>query len=546
MADDKRAVMSAPNPWDYRAQIVGEIGGWQPPLVSADRDVMPGFELTKARGRDLQLTDPFVANSGEVLRDAVVGRQFSLALTPAYKLLGASIEEAEEWQQIAEADWSMYADGPTFDADATRKSTWTFLMHQVELGLHVDGEALGIVRAKEGAYGYLTCLQLIEPERLDRRQDQQRRLSNGNEIRFGVERDEYGEPIAYHIMDAHPTDVRWTGPGQQDKTRRIERYVDGRAQVLHVFDEMRPQMTRGASVAMLTSIKRSKMLSTYSEAELSRQIQSASYAAVIETELPYEQAMKVAGATGFEHENGLTAAAIAHLRAIAPYHHDLGMRYNGSRVLHLLPNEKLKIVNGQLQGGQLEMFERTFLRQLAAGLNVSYEELSRDFSGLTYASGRLSMELIWRRYYRLRAMLVAKLCMPFVAAWMEEAVKTKRIPMLGKEKPTDEGWRRARHAMCIGDFVSWGAPIIDPVKEYTGKGLALSYGFTTLRDEVAAEGGDYLANLEQRSRETKTRERLGLNPGGIDPTLSPGGKAAGNQKSGNPQEGRKARKDGPG
>ena len=47
-----------------------------------------------------------------------------------------------------------------------------------------------------------------------------------------------------------------------------------------------------------------------------------------------------------------------------------------------MPGEKLNIVKGEVQGAQYEIFERAFLRQLAAGLNVSYEELSRDFSNV--------------------------------------------------------------------------------------------------------------------------------------------------------------------
>ncbi|MGE3917881.1 MAG: phage portal protein, partial [Hyphomicrobiaceae bacterium] len=266
-----------PNPWDYRAQVVGEIACWQPPLVSADRDIEPGFELAKARGRDLALTNPFVANSAEVTRDAIIGRNFALALSPDADFLGVSAEAADEWQRLVEAEWYRYAEGFTFDVDATRKSTFTFLMHQVQIGMHIDGEVLAIVRAKEGPVGYMTCLQLVEPERLDRHQEQAFKGKDGREVRFGVERDDVGEPVAYHILDGHPSDMRWRRPGASEQARRIERYGENyRPQVLHVFDETRPQMTRGVSNAILATAKASKMLSIFSEAELSRQIQSAS------------------------------------------------------------------------------------------------------------------------------------------------------------------------------------------------------------------------------------------------------------------------------
>ena len=310
MSDVKLPAVRAPNPWDYRAQVTGEIAAWAPPLMSADRDAMPGFELNKARARDLVMSNPFAVNAAEISRDAIVGRNFALALDPDWEHVGASAEAAEEWQRIVEAEWRRYAEGFTFDVDATRKCTFTFLMHQVQFGMHVDGEVLAAVRAKLGETGYVTCLQLIEPERLDRMRNFQRRPDQ-NEIRMGVERDEYGEPIAYWILNGHRSDAVWSQPGASTSghVERFERTINGRPTILHVFDEPRPQMTRGVSLPMLTTLRSMKMLQTFGEAELSRQIQSASYAAVIESEMDYEKAMRLLGTIGGGADvNALTQA----------------------------------------------------------------------------------------------------------------------------------------------------------------------------------------------------------------------------------------------
>jgi lambda family phage portal protein len=548
----------APNPWDYRSNQHAEIACWQPPLVSADVEMQPGLHVNRARSRELVHTNAFASNALETLRDGVIGRSFDLALIPDYDVLGVSADEADTWAQFAEGEWRRYASSYHFDVDASRKSTWTFLMHQVMAGVHVDGEVLGIVRAKEGPLGYQTCLQMIEPERLDDRNNQVD--TNLVEIRYGVERDEYGEPIAYHIRKSHPSDARWNLPRTGDDTVRIERYgLNYRPQVLHVFDEDRPGMTRGVSRAMITSLRQIKMLQSYNDAELAKQIQAASFAAVIESELDYTKAMGLLGDQMESYGNNITTAAVSHLKSIAPYHKETGLNYGGARVVHLVPGEQLKLVQSAVSGMQMEPFERAFLRQIAAGLNVSYEDLSRDYSDLSYSAARQSLTQVWRRYLRMRTMLVQKFAMPFVAAWMEEAIMTKRLPMLGRFKANDQGWRNARHALVRGDFISWDRPIIDPVKEYTGKGIAMAYGLTTLRDEAAAEGSDWTSNLRQREREMRERERLGLNQGGADPTLTIGGQVTdmpdatadagsggGNRKAGNTQEQRRARSDGRG
>lgn len=545
MTDNSRALVPVGETWDHRTHMRGEIAMWRPPLVSADVDIAAGFNANKARARDLALTDPYATNSAQIKRDAIVGRKFRLALMPDAEYLGVDFDAADEWASLAEAEFERFAEGVTFDADAARKNTFTFMLHTVQEGLHSEGEALGIVRAKEGPYGYMTCLQLIEPERLDQPVGFQTRAPNGNEIRYGVERDEYGEPIAYHIRDTHPTDVRWNDPKKQNKVRRIERYQEhGRPQVLHVMDDYRPGMSRGVSREMLASLKRIKMLQTFSDAELGRAILQATWAAVIESELDYEQAMKVLGMSGADaYGNNLTAAAADHLRNVAPYYRELGLKFNGASVAHLMPGEKLNVVQGAINGVAYNEFSTAMVRQISAALGVSYEDLSRDFSSTSYSAARQSLATIWRHYMRQRAMLVVKFCMPFVSAWMQEAILTKRLPMLGNRfKATEEGFARARPGLCVGDFISWSKPVIDPVKERTGQHMAMALGLSTVRDEAATEGEDYTKLLRQRAREVRLREELGLNPAGYDQSLVIGG----GSKAGNPQEERKARSDGPG
>jgi lambda family phage portal protein len=531
--------VEAPNPWDHRTQLNSEIATWTPTLTSWDNDIQPGFEINRGRARDLALTNPHVLSAVETQRDAVIGRRFTLVLMPDADYLGVSEDEADEWAGLVEAEWRRYAEGMTFDIDATRKATWTGICHQAQYGLHVDGEALATVEAKDGPYGYQTCIQLIEPERLDERNAQN---IHGKDIRHGVERDRHGEPIAYYIRESHPHDARWTKPGQMPK--RVERYGEyGRAKVVHVMDEPRPSMTRGVSSGMLSTLAPAKMLDVLGQTELSRNIMSASYAAVIESELNYEQAFKLLGAGGVSAPNNLTAAAVEHIKSVAPYHQKMGMRFNGARALHLLPGEKFNLVQSDMEGVQFEAFEKAFLKKIAAGLGVSYEELSRDYSGVSYAAARMSAETAWRRYLRQRSMFNAKFCMPIVSAWLEEALLRKRVPMLGsKFKVTRRGYSLARYGLCRGEFISWGRPIIDPVKETTGAHMRLALGLTTMRDESAASGDDYALVLRQRAREVKERAKHGvLNANGVDPTLVIGG-----GKQGNPQEERRARSDGAG
>jgi capsid protein len=81
-----------------------------------------------------------------------------------------------------------------------------------------------------------------------------------------------------------------------------------------------------------------------------------------------------------------------------------------------------------------------------------------------------------------------------------------------------------------GEFISWTKPLIDPVKEQKGRHLALAMGTSTLESHAAADGEDWQINLEQRAREKKKREELGLNPEDIDPTLAFSGTGSSGQE----------------
>jgi len=515
------------DPWTQGTRFAQELMQWSPSLTNAERDWESDWRVQKAKARELASRDAYGLNSVKISQDALIGQHFRLSLRPHWKELGIDIRTAREWGQMVEAEWRRYAEGITFDSDARRINTFTLTMRTVVGGLKTDGEVLAVVKAKEGHAGYMTCLQLLEPERL---QDPQGAVSSS--IRNGVERDEDGEPIAYHILTSYPGDWRGARPGTVNQTKRVRRWNEwGRPIVLHLFDDPRPNMSRGIS-GFLAVASQMKMLQTYSRAELERNIIQSAIGAVIETELNWEDAMRTVGAQGAEQfGNNLTAAAMDHMRRIAPWHEELGLRVNGSKVMHLVPGEKLHMVQPNGTAANFDQFEQAMLRQFAAGLDVPYESLARNFSDTSYSAARMSLADIWRAYLTSRQMICQKFAMPFFGCWLEEAIVEQHVPLPNGRMGTLEDFLAARHHLVAGRFISWTKPLIDPVKERTAQQMGLMMGLTTAEEEVAADGEDYLEILEQRAYETKFRDELGLNPLGVDPTLVPAGAAGALQKT---------------
>ncbi len=53
--------------------------------------------------------------------------------------------------------------------------------------------------------------------------------------------------------------------------------------------------------------------------------------------------------------------------------------------------------------------EQALLRYIAAGLGVSYEQLSRDYSKVSYSSARASANESWRYFMGRRKFIAARL-----------------------------------------------------------------------------------------------------------------------------------------
>jgi lambda family phage portal protein len=480
----------------------GEIALWRPPLASADVSVLRDARMVRARARDLVRNNPIAKNAVRMNRDAVSGSGLKLALAIDWRTLGLSdIEAAAEWQDHVTRLWEAYAEGVDFAADARRLRTFSQLFMLADQTDYVDGECLAVIEMKPSALGYQTCLNLIDIDRLENpngRFDDER-------LRAGIERDVYGEPVAYHIREGHPSDVAslkglaW---------KRVERQTPwGRPIVLHSFEHQRPEMTRGIS-EFASAIVPMKMLSKYTETELQSAIAQAGYAAVIKTELDWASAMAVIGAQAKSMGTGnpLSDIVSAHTLAAADYAKKREIRYQGVDIPHLLPNESLEVIRPSHPNSVFADFENAFIRQLAAGLGVEAHELGKNYREVNYSSARAALLAVWRTYLTRRRRLVAQIAMPFFGAWLEEAVALGAVPL----PKGVASFQAAKPYLVRGTFIAWGKPMIDPLKERQGQQLGVQMGVETLEDIAADSGRNWRDMADQSAYERAYYRKLGL------------------------------------
>jgi lambda family phage portal protein len=186
-------------------------------------------------------------------------------------------------------------------------------------------------------------------------------------------------------------------------------------------------------------------------------------------------------------------------------HVDMTLR--GVRVPHLPPGTKLKFnAPARPAAAQFSQFEATVLRRVAAGLGMSYEQVSRDYSQTNYSSARASLLEAWKFMQGRSEFMATNFADHAYALWLEEAINNGDVELPAGAPDFYEA--RADWVTCrwIGPGRGW----IDPNKEAQASQMKIDAGLSTLEDEAAEQGKDWQELLEQRAFERDEQKRLGL------------------------------------
>lgn len=332
-------------------------------------------------------------------------------------------------------------------------------------GLHFRTTArdgTGLIRKVKGFendFGF--AVQLINADWLDLNFNT--RLSNGNEIRMGVEFNSWMQPVAYHIIVRQPNDWTWnngiitgnpTAPniGSNGSRQRVEA-----SEILHPFVRERIDQSREIPW-LISAIVRLQMLGKYEEAEL-----IASMAAACKVAVRYSDMNPEGGAAGLLPDP-----------TTGDYTEDLepGMIEN-------LPwGVKMDMLNPTHPNGSYDTFRKGMLRGLSVGMpGQVYYALSQDQESVNFSTARMS-ELPARDVYMgLQHWEAENVHQPLFPDFLESAMLSGQIPL-----PVAKLERYADSATWIGR--RWKG--IDIVKEAQANKSNLLMGITT-RAKIIAE-----------------------------------------------------------
>lgn len=495
--------------YDGAARFDREIAHWSPGLQSADLDMLPYKETLDARSRDLARNDAYVQSGASIHKDSIVGAFYMLNSKPGWLTLGKTEEWAEAFQQEVEEKFTLWAESPMKWVDAAAQNDLTSL---IRLGVGVavfGGEVLATVEyIKEKSREYRTAIQMIDCDRLSTPYTRM----NDPRVRGGILHDRYGRQQVAFIRVAHPLDYRMNLQGENWWKEVAFRKPWGRQQVIYLREQQRVDQSRAVS-EIAAGLREIAITRKFRDVTLQNAVVNAMYAATIESELPPQAVYEQLGATSAA--DGIVSYAEQYLAAINQYvGASKNMMIDGVRVPHLFPGTSLNLRPAGSPGGVGQDFEKSLLRYIAATLNVSYEELSRDFSSTNYSSARAAMAGTWRFMQSRKKVIADGLANSIYRVWLEEAINNDRLETFrASEAPllyTNDYLNSAFDAISQCDWIGAARGQIDELKETQAAVLRIKYGLSTHEDELARLGKDWRKVNAQLQREQKDRDARGI------------------------------------
>ena len=171
--------------------------------------------------------------------------------------------------------------------------------------------------------------------------------------------------------------------------------------------------------------------------------------------------------------------------------------------LKVLPQGAEISFSDPVEPGNVSEWIKLQLHGIAAGIGVTYEQLTGDLGSVNYSSIRAGLVEFRRRIEMLQHnVLVFQFCRP---VWRRLVL----LAILRGELP-DDGKPETFEAYCSVNWIPPGWDWVDPEKDASADAIAIAAGLKSRREVVAARGYD-IEQLDTEIAGDKAREKtLGL------------------------------------
>lgn len=452
-----------------------------------DKAIKGGAEALRRHVRQLEYNNGFVRGPIRRIVNNVVGSGFQFQ---------ARVQ--------ADGDKARWAPFPAIDEDMAGRFNWEMertmrkfsgeadIRLRSQLGEQArtvcgawlrDGETIAVIRSSARRTRALsTCVQLYE---IDRLQTPMEELNNPR-VREGIRYDEEGVPEAYYLLKAHPGESLMAATRKGSEFEEVPAWeANGTRKVLHLFDPMRPEQSRGFT-EFGPALADYHQAARYREAELYAALEDACMTGIVETDAPQDFQQQYTIPTDKDaYEDG----QYERIHEFAP-----------NKWHYLPPGRSVEIHKPSRPNAVFGEFMQQILEGPANSLDIPPEVLSQNFKGMNYSNARTVLLMFYLSCRIRQGFLAVHFYSPVYEAAAREAIARGLVRAPGFDR-RPEDW--LRHAWV---FPGW--QWVDPVKEASGKETELANDMDTLANIHAGKGQDWEEALEQRARELKRRAEL--------------------------------------
>lgn len=283
----------------------------------------------------------------------------------------------------------------------------------------------------------------------------------------GLEFDDSGNVIAYHVLRCHPGANFQVGSFVGDRVPADR--------MIHWFRASRPGQSRGLS-ELTPCLRLGANLRRYTEAVIRAAEIAADMAAFVHSNSPAATVDEVDAFTAIEIEKG---------------------------TLTTLPEGwDVSQLKAEQPTNTHQQFTRTIVGEITRGVNLPYHLGAFDASSYNYSSARLDGQLHAQNVRVERDELERVWLDHMLREWLDEAVLIPGFIPAGLRPIAEWNW----------SWVWDGREHIDPVKEASAVEIGLSTLTTSLTDEYARRGKDVTVELQKIAAERQLMASLGLAP----------------------------------
>lgn len=431
------------------------LNGWFVSDSNIDSVIAKYHSKTVARSREQHRKNDYVKRYFQLLKTNVIGPEGIALHALIADKKGKRKTKKNESIERAWRQWMR-----KINCDIQNKLDFVQMQQLILVTVAQDGEAIiRLVRDSDNPFGL--SLQLISTERLDI--DHNKTLSNTRCIKNSIEFNQYGRPIAYHILNQDAE-----GALGQKKYQRINA-----SEIIHLYRTDFAGQNRGMPW-ISTAIFRMRMLDDYHDAAIGNANVTAKKIFIFRK--------KYNGGQATEDDLPLVQEeSIGHM---------------------VIPDDyEFTPFDSQYPNGEIEPFTKVILRGIASGLGISYNSLASDLSSVNYSSLRQGAIDERDNYRTIQNWFINAFLVPVYEKWLESALLVDAIPNLSIAE-----YEQALNVRFQARRWQW----VDPAKEMTAYEKKLNMGVTARDDIIRDMGSDPEHVFNQLSHEQEQLKEYGL------------------------------------